>query len=137
MPEVTYVRLGKPSPEELPHAVPVSNFSLPQLNGMKKQLEDELDHLTASFTKLRTAQAKFRECLKSIAEGVENAGEGKFIYLWESAFFRSSVRFLVWWAGFSSYCFAMMLVSNNFLHGLPFMCFFSSLARIAQLKDTS
>lgn len=37
---------------------------------MKSQLDRELEHLTTSFQSLRTAQSKFRDCLKSISQGV-------------------------------------------------------------------
>ena len=33
---------------------------------MKKQLDDELTHLTTSYQNLRTAQNRFRDCLRSI-----------------------------------------------------------------------
>ncbi|KAI9732507.1 MAG: subunit of tubulin prefoldin [Claussenomyces sp. TS43310] len=51
-------------------AVDLASLSAQQLNQVKKQLDDELEHLTNSFSQLRAAQAKFRECLKSIAGGV-------------------------------------------------------------------
>ena len=41
-----------------------------QLSSIKKRLDDELEHLTTSFSKLRAAQTKFRECLISISDGV-------------------------------------------------------------------
>ncbi|KAK2021498.1 prefoldin [Colletotrichum zoysiae] len=37
-----------------------------QLSQVKKQLEEELEHLTNSFAQLHSAQAKFRECLRCI-----------------------------------------------------------------------
>jgi prefoldin alpha subunit len=48
-----------------------------QLSQIKKQFEDELTHLSNSFTQLRAAQVKFRECLKSIATGVSGKVEGR------------------------------------------------------------
>lgn len=56
--------------------VDLTTLSAPQLSSLKKQLDDELEHLTGSFAKLRAAQAKFRECLKSIREGVHAEVEG-------------------------------------------------------------
>ena len=50
--------------------VDLATLTTPQLSQVKKQLDDELEHLTNSFTQLRAAQAKFRECLRSIANGV-------------------------------------------------------------------
>ncbi|KAG0649531.1 putative prefoldin subunit [Hyphodiscus hymeniophilus] len=52
-------------------------LSAQQLSQVKKQLDDELEHLTASFQQLRAAQAKFRECLRSIATGVSTKVQDK------------------------------------------------------------
>ncbi|KAF2667496.1 Prefoldin alpha subunit [Microthyrium microscopicum] len=37
------------------------------LSQLKKQLDEEVSHLTNSFQSLRSAQAKFNECLKSLS----------------------------------------------------------------------
>ncbi|KAK0383323.1 hypothetical protein NLU13_9236 [Sarocladium strictum] len=37
-----------------------------QLSQIKKQLDEELEHLTSSFTQLHAAQAKFRDCLRCV-----------------------------------------------------------------------
>ncbi|GMK58909.1 hypothetical protein CspeluHIS016_0603510 [Cutaneotrichosporon spelunceum] len=39
-----------------------------QLQEVKKQLDEELDHLTSSFAQLKQAQAKFRGCVGDIDE---------------------------------------------------------------------
>lgn len=54
----------------------LSSLSTPQLSQVKKQLDDELEHLSSSFTQLRNAQAKFRECVKSIEGGVSSKTAG-------------------------------------------------------------
>ncbi|KIN02077.1 hypothetical protein OIDMADRAFT_41266 [Oidiodendron maius Zn] len=51
-------------------SVDLASLSAQQLSQVKKQLDDELEHLTNSFAQLRAAQAKFRECLRSIATGI-------------------------------------------------------------------
>ncbi|KAL8693383.1 MAG: hypothetical protein Q9218_001775 [Villophora microphyllina] len=58
---------------------PINLASLPiaQLTSIKNQLTQELQHLTNSFSQLRAAQAKFRDCIKSIQEGIEKGGERK------------------------------------------------------------
>ena len=58
-------------------SVDLASLSTQQLSQVKKQLDDELEHLTSSFTQLRAAQAKFRECLRSVAQGVSPKLEGK------------------------------------------------------------
>ncbi|PMD22932.1 Prefoldin alpha subunit [Hyaloscypha hepaticicola] len=58
-------------------SIDLATLTTPQLSQVKKQLDDELEHLTTSFTQLRAAQAKFRECLRSIASGVSSKVEGK------------------------------------------------------------
>ncbi|KAH8177509.1 prefoldin subunit domain-containing protein [Sarocladium implicatum] len=37
-----------------------------QLSQVKKQLDEELEHLTNSFSQLHAAQAKFRDCLRCV-----------------------------------------------------------------------
>lgn len=51
---------------ELTNTVPVGSLSAQQLSQLKKQLDSELEHLTQSFQSLRQAQAKFKDCLKTI-----------------------------------------------------------------------
>jgi prefoldin alpha subunit len=57
-------------------SVDLASLSAQQLSQVKKQLDDELEHLTNSFSQLRAAQAKFRECLRSISMGVGAKVEG-------------------------------------------------------------
>ncbi|CAG8982764.1 hypothetical protein HYALB_00001045 [Hymenoscyphus albidus] len=59
--------------------VDITALSTQQLSQVKKQFEDELTHLTNSFTQLRAAQARFRECLRSIAGGVSGKVEGMLL----------------------------------------------------------
>ncbi|KHJ33095.1 putative prefoldin subunit domain containing protein [Erysiphe necator] len=54
-------------------SIELENLSLQQLSQVKKQLDDELDHLTNSFSQLRGAQTKFQECARSIENGVSPA----------------------------------------------------------------
>lgn len=51
----------------------MTQLPVPQLQELKKQLDAELEHLTTSFQSLRTAQAKFRDCLTSIANGLSSS----------------------------------------------------------------
>ncbi|KAL8859431.1 MAG: hypothetical protein Q9178_004109 [Gyalolechia marmorata] len=55
--------------------VNLSALPIPQLTSIKNQLTQELQHLTNSFTQLRAAQAKFRDCIKSIKDGIEKGGK--------------------------------------------------------------
>ncbi|KAF2842111.1 Prefoldin alpha-like protein [Patellaria atrata CBS 101060] len=57
--------------------IDLTTLSAPQLTQLKKQLDDELQHLTTSFQSLRTAQSKFKDCLKSIAEGITAKSNSK------------------------------------------------------------
>ena len=57
-------------------AVDLASLSTQQLSQVKKQLDDELQHLTASFQSLRAAQLKFRDCIKSLATGLQKQGSG-------------------------------------------------------------
>ncbi|KAI9051233.1 hypothetical protein LZ554_005334 [Drepanopeziza brunnea f. sp. 'monogermtubi'] len=55
----------------------LSTLTTQQLSQVKKQLDDEIEHLTNSHGQLRQAQAKFRECIRSIAGGVTPKLDGK------------------------------------------------------------
>ncbi|KAL8919668.1 MAG: hypothetical protein Q9172_004890 [Xanthocarpia lactea] len=57
--------------------VNLSALPIPQLTSIKNQLTQELQHLTNSFTQLRAAQAKFRDCIKSIKDGIEKSGKAE------------------------------------------------------------
>ena len=48
----------------------LQSLSMQQLSAVKKQLDEELEHLTSSFNKLRGAQSKFTDCAQSIRKGV-------------------------------------------------------------------
>ncbi|KAJ8108104.1 hypothetical protein OPT61_g8404 [Boeremia exigua] len=57
--------------------IDVTQLPVPQLQELKTQLDRELEHLTTSFQSLRTAQAKFRDCLTSIATGISTSTSEK------------------------------------------------------------
>ncbi|KAJ9647905.1 subunit of tubulin prefoldin [Coniosporium apollinis] len=50
--------------------IDLAALSVQQLSQLKKQLDSELEHLTTSFQSLSRAQAKFKDCLKSISDGL-------------------------------------------------------------------
>jgi len=47
--------------------VKLSDLTQQQLSSLKKQLDEEIAHLTSSFQSLRSAQLRFRDCLKSLS----------------------------------------------------------------------
>ncbi|KAE8364210.1 Prefoldin [Aspergillus caelatus] len=51
-------------------SVNINSLSVPQLRALQTRLSSELEHLTSSHAKLRAAQSKFRDCVRSINEGV-------------------------------------------------------------------
>ncbi|KAF2739977.1 c-myc binding protein [Polyplosphaeria fusca] len=53
-----------------PGQIDLNTVPVAQLQDLKNQLERELEHLTTSFSSLRTAQSKFRDCLTSIKTGI-------------------------------------------------------------------
>ncbi|KAG6897979.1 hypothetical protein C0992_007933 [Termitomyces sp. T32_za158] len=48
--------------------VNVSDLDVAQLADVRKQLEEELNHLTNSFAQLKQAQAKFKACIENVHE---------------------------------------------------------------------
>ncbi|PGG99899.1 prefoldin, alpha subunit [Helicocarpus griseus UAMH5409] len=63
-----------------PGAVDIATLSPPQLRALQSRLSSELEHLTSSHAKLRNAQSKFRDCIRSINDGIapgDTSGGGK------------------------------------------------------------
>ncbi|KAL1966460.1 hypothetical protein VTN77DRAFT_4382 [Rasamsonia byssochlamydoides] len=55
--------------------VDITTLSVPQLRSLQSRLSSELEHLTNSHAKLRAAQSKFRDCVRSINDGVIGSEE--------------------------------------------------------------
>ncbi|KAF2401172.1 Prefoldin alpha subunit [Trichodelitschia bisporula] len=71
--------MATPSAGSGPQTVKLTDLSVAQLSQLKKQLDEELQHLTSSFQSLRTAQAKFRDCLNSISTGLASKNTDRTI----------------------------------------------------------
>ncbi|EXJ55536.1 prefoldin, alpha subunit [Cladophialophora yegresii CBS 114405] len=56
--------------------VDISTLSVQQLSALQARLSQELEHLSTSYQRLRAAQARFRDCIKSIRDGVEGKSGG-------------------------------------------------------------
>jgi len=61
--------------------IDLTTLPLDTLAQVKKQLDDELEHLTTSFSKLRQAQTRFRECITSVRNGVNDECAGKTLLI--------------------------------------------------------
>ncbi|RAK97069.1 prefoldin subunit 5 [Aspergillus ibericus CBS 121593] len=59
-----------PASDPPPGSVNINSLSVPQLRALQTRLSSELEHLTTSHAKLRAAQLKFKDCVRSINEGV-------------------------------------------------------------------
>ncbi|KAI0942251.1 hypothetical protein AcW1_002929 [Taiwanofungus camphoratus] len=51
-----------------PQQINVTDLDLSQLADVRRQLEEELSHLSNSFTQLRQAQAKFKACIENVGQ---------------------------------------------------------------------
>ncbi|KZT03052.1 Prefoldin-domain-containing protein [Laetiporus sulphureus 93-53] len=51
-----------------PQQINVADLDLPQLADVRRQLEEELTHLSNSFAQLRQAQAKFSACMDNVKQ---------------------------------------------------------------------
>ncbi|KDQ58138.1 hypothetical protein JAAARDRAFT_177289 [Jaapia argillacea MUCL 33604] len=58
--------------------VNVTDLDVSQLADVRRQLEEELEHLSNSFAQLKQAQAKFKSCIESVAE-IKPANRGKTV----------------------------------------------------------
>ncbi|EIM84967.1 Prefoldin-domain-containing protein [Stereum hirsutum FP-91666 SS1] len=51
-----------------PQPISIADLDLNQLADVRRQLDEELTHLTNSFAQLKQAQAKFKGCIESVQE---------------------------------------------------------------------
>ncbi|KAJ7641308.1 Prefoldin [Roridomyces roridus] len=61
-----------------PQQVSINDLDVTQLADVRRQLDEELTHLTNSFAQLKQAQAKFKACIENVQE-VKPANKGKTI----------------------------------------------------------
>ncbi|KAI0052833.1 Prefoldin-domain-containing protein [Auriscalpium vulgare] len=61
-----------------PQQINVADLDISQLAEVKRQLEEELAHLTNSFGQLKQAQAKFKSCIESVQQ-VNAANQNKTV----------------------------------------------------------
>ncbi|KAK5134155.1 hypothetical protein LTR08_006930 [Meristemomyces frigidus] len=57
--------------------IDLGSLSAQQLSQVKKQLDEEVQHLTNSYQNLRGAQQKFRDCVVSVKDGVAESVKDK------------------------------------------------------------
>lgn len=53
----------------------LDQLSAQQLTAVKKQLDEEVEHLTTSFAQLQAAQIKFKDCLRCVKTQGSTQGE--------------------------------------------------------------
>ncbi|KAJ7901132.1 Prefoldin [Mycena olivaceomarginata] len=58
--------------------VSITDLDLTQLADVRRQLEEELNHLTNSFAQFKQTQAKFKVCIENVAE-IKPSNKGKTI----------------------------------------------------------
>lgn len=56
--------------------VDVSTLSVQQLSALQARLSQELEHLSSSYQRLRAAQSRFRDCIRSIKDGIQGKSGG-------------------------------------------------------------
>lgn len=53
----------------------ITTLPVQQLSQLQQRLSQELEHLSDSHARLRAAQARFKDCIRSIKDGVEGKDE--------------------------------------------------------------
>ncbi|KIW98157.1 uncharacterized protein Z519_01741 [Cladophialophora bantiana CBS 173.52] len=51
--------------------VDINTLSVQQLSTLQARLSQELEHLSTSYQRLRAAQSRFKDCIRSIRDGVQ------------------------------------------------------------------
>ncbi|KAM0696998.1 hypothetical protein Q7P36_003069 [Cladosporium allicinum] len=57
--------------------IDLNALSVQQLSQVKKQFDEEVQHLTNSYQNLRVAQQKFKDCVVSVKDGVAGSAQDK------------------------------------------------------------
>ncbi|KIX04296.1 prefoldin, alpha subunit [Rhinocladiella mackenziei CBS 650.93] len=57
--------------QQPPNPIDISTLSVQQLSALQSRLSQELEHLSASYQRLRAAQSRFKDCIRSIQDGVQ------------------------------------------------------------------
>lgn len=57
----------------------VADLEVPQLLDVKRQLDQELEHLTASFGQLKQAQAKFNACADNVSQLASSTSDNQVL----------------------------------------------------------
>ena len=60
------------SAQEQPQGLDISTLPVQQLSQLQSRLSQELEHLSNSHARLRAAQSRFKDCIRSIKDGVED-----------------------------------------------------------------
>lgn len=63
-------------------AVSLDQLNAQQLTAVKKQLDEEVEHLTTSFAQLQAAQIKFKDCLRCVKTQGGTPGEQTQAAFW-------------------------------------------------------
>lgn len=61
----------------------LDSLSAQQLTQVKKQLDEEVEHLTTSFAQLQAAQIKFKDCLRCVK--LQGTTPGEILHFWAVA----------------------------------------------------
>ncbi|KAI0740073.1 Prefoldin-domain-containing protein [Earliella scabrosa] len=76
-----------------PQQINVTDLDVPQLADVRRQLEEELTHLSNSYAQLRQAQAKFRACIDNVGQvKPENKGKTILVPLTNSLYVPGKLR---------------------------------------------
>ncbi|ERS98016.1 uncharacterized protein SPSK_03601 [Sporothrix schenckii 1099-18] len=67
-------------------SVNLDSLSPQQLSAVKKQLDEEVEHLSTSFSQLMAAQGKFKECLRCVQGKPREAGKNVLVPLTNSLY---------------------------------------------------
>lgn len=67
---------GQTQQQQQQQGLDITTLPTAQLSQLQSRLSSELEHLSTSHARLRAAQTRFKDCIRSIADGVENKPAG-------------------------------------------------------------
>lgn len=71
-----FAKISSAMSQSSPNTLDLTTLPAQQLSALQQRLSQELEHLSTSYQRLRAAQSRFRDCIRSIQDGIQGKSGG-------------------------------------------------------------
>lgn len=72
----SFAKISSAMSQSSPNTLDLTTLPAQQLSALQQRLSQELEHLSTSYQRLRAAQSRFRDCIRSIQDGIQGKSGG-------------------------------------------------------------